>query len=164
MEYLLEKDDIKIYPLSLAELKDIVAEASEYTFAEGVIDETSLYPIKLKIGMMDTLDASLHPWFTYWAIYLTAEKTIIGLIGFKGLQDNTAEVGYGTAKGYRKKGYMYTASELLFGWAFENGLEEITAQTEKQNTASIRLLEKVGMVEVGEVDGLLSWKMVRTIG
>lgn len=161
MEYLLEKGDIRIYPLSLAELKSIVEDTSDHTFADGVIDETTLYPIKLKIGMMNTLEVSLHPWFTYWAIYLPAEKTIIGLIGFKGLQDNTAEVGYGTAKGYRNKGYMHAATKLLFGWAFEHGLEQITAQTEKQNTASIRLLEKVGMVEVGEVEGLLSWKMVR---
>ena len=54
------------------------------------------------------------------------------------------EVGFFINPNYRNNGYASTALKLLSDWAFTNKVKTITAQTDKSNIASQKVLEKNG--------------------
>lgn len=95
-----------------------------------------------------------YRWYTNWQIVLRKENRAIGSIGFFGAPNakGEVEVGYGIDEEYRSNGYASEALKLLCEWAFDNGAFFIGAQTEEDNSASKRVLEKCGFKSVGEGD------------
>jgi GrpB-like predicted nucleotidyltransferase (UPF0157 family)/RimJ/RimL family protein N-acetyltransferase len=99
-------------------------------------------------------------WHTYWLIIVRSENYGAGLIGYKGVPgpDGTVEIGYGIDPDFRRRGYMTESAAALVDWALaQPGCQSITACTEKENAASIRVLEKLGFSLVKETDEELCW-------
>ncbi len=93
-------------------------------------------------------------WLTWYAIRIDAEDPILcGSIGFKGPADETGmvEIGYAVLPEYQGNGF---ATEMVTGmvrWAMRQpGVRVIEAQTDIDNPASIRVLEKNAFVRLGE--------------
>ncbi len=56
------------------------------------------------------------------------------------------ELGFGIHESYRNAGYATEAAGALVDWALQQAsVDEVTAQCERSNAASIRVLEKAGM-------------------
>jgi ribosomal-protein-alanine N-acetyltransferase len=90
------------------------------------------------------------------------DKTLIGDIGFHGAPDEhgAVEIGYSIVPEYRNQGYATEMATALINWAFqEPGIKVITAETLKENTASIKVLTKVGMNCLATEDEWLRWEM-----
>ena len=71
------------------------------------------------------------------------------MIGFKGVPDGQGEVeiGYGIDPDFRSKGYTTEAAGMLIDWALQQpSCLVVTAWSDKENRASARVLEKVGMM------------------
>ena len=103
-------------------------------------------------------------WLTEWQIVLKSENRIIGGFCFKGQPNETGEVeiGYGTAENYRNCGYTTEAIATAIDWAFQTPtLCAVIAETEKDNPASIRVLEKIGMQKYQETDDFYYWRVNR---
>jgi len=68
-----------------------------------------------------------------------------------GLNDKgTVEIGYGINPGYEGKGLMTEAVTAVVNWAAEQpGVLSIEAETEPNNIASQRVLEKAGFIRSG---------------
>ena len=79
-------------------------------------------------------------------------KWIIGNLSFKGPdKDNVVEIGYGILPDQEGKGYTTEAVQAMTQWAFGNeDVVFIEAETEPENRASQRILEKCGFVPDGE--------------
>ena len=78
------------------------------------------------------------------------DNTPIGFIGFKKV-DNKAELSYLFDYDYCNKGYCTEACKRLLEYGFDElGLDEIYADTIKDNNSSKRVLEKLGFEQVGE--------------
>ena len=110
----------------------------------------------LKAAYTEMLDGCLaHPdqweWYAIWMIALM-DGTHIGELCFKGLSEKgIAEIGYGIADDYQGCGYATEAVAALTDWAFKQpGVTCIMAETEASNTASQRVLEKIGFMPTGE--------------
>lgn len=90
-------------------------------------------------------------WYTPWRIALK-DGTAIGDAGFKGnAVKGAVEIGYGLKQAYEGKGYMTEAARALMEWAFaQEGVYAVEAETEADNRASQRVLEKLGFVPHGE--------------
>jgi len=86
-----------------------------------------------------------------WMIELP-DGTHIGELCFKGLQaDESAEIGYGIAEGYQHQGYAIEAVSAAVDWALHQpGVRSVTAKTEANNAASLRVLEKCGFIPTGK--------------
>jgi RimJ/RimL family protein N-acetyltransferase len=85
--------------------------------------------------------------FGMWAV---TDKTAGAMIGWCGLifLDGTpeVEVGYGVARSYRGQGLMTEAARASLRYGFEKaGLERIVALAVPENSASRRIMEKLGM-------------------
>lgn len=87
-----------------------------------------------------------------WGIQRKADKRFIGSCGlFKWhRQWKSCVIGYELASFAQGKGLMFEALSVILGWGFEHmELNRIEAQVHPKNTASIRLLEKLGFVQEG---------------
>lgn len=78
------------------------------------------------------------------------EKTSGKFTGWCGLwqlkENNEIEVGYAIAKDFWTKGFASEAADAVLNYAFnELGLETIVAVARPENTASRRVMEKIGM-------------------
>ncbi|MBQ8680631.1 MAG: GNAT family N-acetyltransferase [Treponema sp.] len=91
-------------------------------------------------------------WYAAWFIELN-NGTHIGEMCFKGLNSNgVAEIGYGISEEYRRQGYATEAVNAVTAWAFQNpNVTAIEAETDAENVASKRVLEKCGFIANGKI-------------
>ena len=92
-----------------------------------------------------------------WAIYSRENMEFIGWCGLKQIPDNEKPENYIIDLGYRLirsawgKGYATEAAQYTLYFGFNNlNIELITARSHIDNTASIKILEKLGMKFVKE--------------
>ena len=111
----------------------------------------------LKAAYTEMLNGCLaHPdqweWYAIWMIELK-DGTHIGELCFKGLSaDGIAEIGYGISEEYQNNGYATEAVKAVLDWAFAHTeVTTIEAETDPDNTASKRVLEKCGFVLNGVI-------------
>lgn len=102
----------------------------------------------LKAAYTEMLNGCLmHPdqwdWYAIWMIELK-DGTHIGEVCFKGLSaDGITEIGYGISEEYQNNGYATEAVSAALEWAFSHPeVTAVEAETNSDNTASIRVLEK----------------------
>ena len=96
-----------------------------------------------------------------WGIELKETRRIIGTIGFVTLESehNKAEVGYTLSKRYWNQGLMTEALTKIMEFGFEKmRLNRIEARCIAENLQSIKVLQKVGMIEEGTLRQFLYMK------
>ncbi len=162
---------LELIPLSRNQLIDYLA-GDEILIRElgpvsrDILTEALRVAISLKLEKMPGIDHVDHPWITYWLMVLKENQSGIGMLGFKGIpdQDGQVEIGYGIDPAYQTQGYTTEAVNRLIQWAFKDPrCQRIIAQgTRKDNPASNRILEKVGMKIYQETTGTYSWALDRT--
>ena len=110
---------------------------------------------ELKAAYSEMLDGCLQnpdqwDWYAIWIIELR-NGTHIGDLCFKGLDSNgVAEIGYGILEEYQGQGYATEAVKAALRWAFQNpNVTAIEAETDADNAASKRVLEKCGFLANG---------------
>ena len=80
------------------------------------------------------------------------ERLVVGSIIFHGRPDASgiAEIGYGVEESWQSKGVATEGTSAAVEWALEQaGVLVVTATTPPWHAASIRVLEKSGLVRVG---------------
>ena len=135
---------VNIYPASNEEMKNLIA---NQTLPD------------LKEAYKQMLDGCLaHPdkreWYAVWNIELNDEsKAVVGNLSFKGLEsDGILEIGYGMDSEYEGQGLMTEAVSAVVRWAASReGVKLIEAETEENNAASKRVLEKAGFIPNGKM-------------
>ena len=78
-------------------------------------------------------------------------RLVVGSVIFHGRPPNgVAEVGYGVEERWQKNGYASEATRACVDWALaEEGILAVTATTPPWHAASIRVLERSGLVKIG---------------
>jgi ribosomal-protein-alanine N-acetyltransferase len=80
-----------------------------------------------------------------WAITIKGDPQVIGLIGYRQFikEHFRGEVGYGLYPTHQHKGIMQEALNAVLDYGFKTiGLHSVEANVDKENLASIRLLER----------------------
>lgn len=95
-----------------------------------------------------------HPeariWYTAWGVWLHGNTQMIGDLCFKGPSEHP-EIGYGFLDAYQNRGYATEAAVALCAWALaQPNVTAVEAETDPGNTASQRVLQKLGFVPTGE--------------
>ncbi len=109
----------------------------------------------LKVAYTQMLNGALaHPdqweWYAIWIIELK-DGTHIGELCFKGIDESgSTEIGYGIAENFRGCGYATEAVTATVSWALQqNKINCVTAEVDKDNIASVRVLENSGFEPTG---------------
>ena len=100
--------------------------------------------------------AKLHPdtpdeWFQF-AVALRRTNELVGDCGCRTSTENgrQAEIGFTLAPAHQGKGYGTEAVRALLGYLFgARGMHRVSAGCDPRNTASARLMERVGMRREG---------------
>jgi RimJ/RimL family protein N-acetyltransferase len=89
-------------------------------------------------------------WFQY-AIERTADHAHLGDVGVNLHEDRRrAEVGFTLARAYQGQGYAFEAVHAVLGRLFAvPGLHRVSAECDARNTASARLLGRLGFTAEG---------------
>lgn len=101
--------------------------------------------------------------YTFWIITDKTTGIIVSELGFKGIPNNNSEIeiGYGTMPEQQGKGYMTEAVAGMIQWAAgRTDVEYILAETDENNHASIRVVQKNGFVQFAKKGEMLWWKIL----
>ena len=135
METMIETKRLSIYPAAREQMEALIASESGAA---------------LRAAYTEMLEGCLeHPdqwqWYAMWMIELR-DGTHIGDLCFKGLgADGAVEIGYGILEGYQGQGYASEAVDAAVVWALKQAaVTRVEAETEPENRASRRVLEKCG--------------------
>jgi RimJ/RimL family protein N-acetyltransferase len=80
-----------------------------------------------------------------YMILLKETGDVIGMIDPR-IEGHKVGIGYGAARAHWGKGYIPEATRAIIHWAFQQpSIYRVYATTDVENTASQRVLEKVGM-------------------
>ena len=137
---LIETERLRLYPATREQMEAAIASTED----EG-----------LKAAYTEMLDGCLaHPahwaWYAMWNIE-QKDGTQVGDLCFKGIAaDGAVEIGYGILDAYQHRGYASEAVRAAIDWAARQpGVRVIEAESESDNAASLRVLEKCGFVPSG---------------
>jgi [ribosomal protein S5]-alanine N-acetyltransferase len=91
-----------------------------------------------------------------WLIYEKDRAGLVGTTGLRPLEDIGLEIFYSLAPGSWGKGYATEAARAVLDHALGPlGLPEVLAEVDEGNTASIAVIERLGMTPFDLVPGLL---------
>jgi len=100
----------------------------------------------------------------WWLIVHRAERTLIGDVSARPSRDGTGtvEIGYGIVPTYQGHGYATEAAGAVLAWTLRQpGVARVVACCLRDNRASRRVLEKLGLRQVGTDGVLLVWERQR---
>jgi [ribosomal protein S5]-alanine N-acetyltransferase len=91
-----------------------------------------------------------------WLIHEKDPTGLVGTTGLRPLEDIGLEIFYSLASGSWGKGYATEAARAVLDHALGPlGLPEVLAEVDESNTASIAVIERLGMTPFDVVPGLL---------
>jgi len=88
-------------------------------FDSETLDEPAKTTISRKLEIMDEVEPSLHPWYSYCAIIEKESSLCIGFVGFKGYPDEQGfvEICCNVTQKFKELGLMSETLNLLLNWA-----------------------------------------------
>lgn len=130
-----------IHPLSNEEMQAKIDEESN--------EEMKIAYSQLLAGCKKNPEQRI--WHTIWVMQKNiGNKIVVGGLSFKGLSNGMVEIGYGIEKEYEGQGLMTEAVTAMVNWAStQPGVSRVEAETDPNNFASQRVLQKSGFVPNG---------------
>ena len=124
------------------------------TEIEALIERTPSDELRAAYGEMLSgckSDPENRVWYAPWAMTLKDTQEYVGDLGFKGpVKKHAVEIGYGVLPEYEGQGYTTEAVQAMTQWAFQQkDVVFVEAETEPENKASQRVLEKCGFAPDG---------------
>ena len=164
---MLETPRLTLIPLTLDQLRLYIADNYRLEQAIGIrkgyrtpVEPTKSIVTHFTIPRLQ--DPALDPLYhTMWLAIDREKQQFVAEAKFKGEPDETGsiEIGYGTYPTLRRQGYMTEMVGALVSWAkSQPHVERIVADTEAQNIASQKVLEKNDFRLFDRVEEMLWWE------
>ena len=121
---------------------------------EALMERTDSEELRAAYGeMLDGCrrDPENRIWYAPWKMTLKDSQEYVGDLGFKGpVRNHSVEIGYGVLPEHEGSGYATEALQAMTQWAFgQKDVVFVEAETDPDNKASQRVLEKCGFVPDG---------------
>ncbi len=97
-----------------------------------------------------------------WTVIAKAQNQMVADLCFKGGPNERGEIeiGYGTYDAFQGQGYMTEAVQAIATWAFaQPGVAVILAETNLDNIASQRILEKNKFIRTKTTKSSIWWEL-----
>jgi [ribosomal protein S5]-alanine N-acetyltransferase len=148
----LETDRLILRKMTLGDAEAVFAYASDPEVTRYVIFDTHRTIEDSKAFLELVLENYGSGGEPVWGIVYKGDYRFVGTCGIAGYSPEhaRAELGYVLHKGYWGRGLMPEALRSMIAFGFERmGLNRIEARSIAENTASARVMEKVGMTYEG---------------
>lgn len=100
---------------------------------------------------------------TIWMAIDRQKQQFVAEAKFKGEPDETGtvEIGYGTYPALHRQGYMTEMVGGLINWVSQQpGVQRVVADTDTENVASQKVLEKNGFQMFDRIENMLWWEYI----
>jgi ribosomal-protein-alanine N-acetyltransferase len=100
--------------------------------------------------------------YTFWLVIEKTSRSIVAELGFKGSpgDEGEIEIGYGAFFNHQRKGFITEAVGGMIEWAKKrHDVKFILAETDENNLASIRVLQKNNFEVFDKKEKMLWWKI-----
>ncbi|MBO9631768.1 MAG: GNAT family N-acetyltransferase [Chitinophagaceae bacterium] len=165
---MLQTDRLYILPLTVASLELYLQGNDLFEMEHGltltnrnVAPEVKRYVNSITLPCMRKVPGDQYLFFTFWLVIENKTRLVVAELGFKGAPGpaGMVEIGYGTMQEARNKGYMTEAVGAIVKWASQRqDISTILAETDRTNTASIRVLQKNGFEQYDQKGDMLWWR------
>ncbi|MBA3529232.1 MAG: GNAT family N-acetyltransferase [Propionibacteriaceae bacterium] len=149
-----EKPLIWLRPLPVSEAAALLAGAgtpaaglawhAEYPMTETIDALGMLFPAHRNLGWLGQDEPA------WWLHQVVFDGRVVGDVGFHGppaaAGPAEVEIGYNVVAGLRGCGIATQACAMLVAQAWRDGAEVVVAETERDNVASQRVLQRCGFV------------------
>lgn len=162
----LQTERIRLIPLNakylnlLIEHEEQMAEELLLRKGEGSLDNELKQALYFRLSKV-LEDEQNYLWHTNWLLVLKEKNCAIGGIMLKGIPSEQEEVviGYYTLPPYMGQGYMTESIIALKNWLLHQpNVKYVIADTETDNMASHRVLEKAGANLYKVTKSLYFWR------
>ncbi|MFJ6207554.1 GNAT family N-acetyltransferase [Lysinibacillus sp. NPDC092081] len=129
---------------------------------EVFLDEELRQALKFRLSKVLENEEN-YIWYTNWLIVSKEENCIVGGIMLKGLPNEHGEViiGYYIFPPYQGKGYMTETVRAMKDWLLrQSNVKYVVADTDKDNIASHKVLQKAGATLYSESEELYYWRFI----
>lgn len=150
---------LELVPVTLAAVEAVLAgdRAAAEAAAGAALPETWPGDALIARAFHPSLDAiRADPARRLWGDSLLipiddGPRRVVGSVIFHGLpEDGVAEVGYGVEESSQSRGYATEGTRACVEWALaQDGIKAVIATTFPWHVASRRVIEKLGMTQVG---------------
>ena len=121
-----------------------------------LFDGTILSPADIAGAIEDSARTFAAAGYGLWLIHERDASDLVGTAGLRPLEDLGLEVIYSLAPSARGKGYATEAARAVMVYALGPlGLPQVLAEVDEDNTASVKVIERLGMTRFAVVPGLL---------
>jgi len=166
---MVETSRLTLLPLTLHQLRLHIADSIQLEASLGlpkgyrkVVEP--LLSVIVHFTVPRLRDPARHPLYnTLWVAIDRQKQQIVADAKFKGEPDETGtvEIGYGTYPTFQRQGYMAEMVGGMVRWAGEQpGVLRVVADTDAENVASQKVLEKNGFRLFDRVEQMLWWEYV----
>jgi predicted acetyltransferase len=140
----------RLAAVPLDQLREL-SSSSRPTNLSFAVEEDSLPPDFVATESLKLIEREGGPsWCTTYYIVRSEDNTIVGSGCFKRLPvDRSVEIGYGVAPAARRRGAATQAVREFVKVAILNGMAQVLAEVEAENTASARVLVSAGFTLIG---------------
>lgn len=164
----LHTERLRILPLNAENLRNLIDDPKQLAQQLSLISSDSFLDTGLQQAMKIRLaklleDQDHYIWYTNWLIVSKSHNCSVGGIMIKGLPNDDGEViiGYYTLPDYQCNGFMTETIRAMKNWLLSQPVvKSVVADTEKNNIASHKVLEKAGAVLYKETAELFYWRFI----
>ncbi|HYJ47270.1 MAG TPA: GNAT family N-acetyltransferase, partial [Pyrinomonadaceae bacterium] len=168
---IIETESLQLVPCRAAHVEAIRRDRGELerVLKVRVHEDWPVFPETIRyVAESLRADPSAYRWGFHLFLH-AKDRVLIGEGGFKGRpdQDGVVEIGYAIVPTYRRRGLAFEAAKGLTDRAFSHEeVKVVQAHTLLDGTASIRILEKLGMKPAGTAHDpdegeVLRWRVER---
>jgi [ribosomal protein S5]-alanine N-acetyltransferase len=156
VEHVLVTERLLLRPVTASDHAALQAHWSAPGVRRFLFDGAMLSPAEISEAIEDSIRDFTVAGYGLWLIQEQDRADLIGTAGLRPLDDLGLEIFYSLAPASWGKGYATEAARAVVQHALGPlGLPEVLAEVDEGNTASVAVLERLGMTAFDTVPGLL---------
>lgn len=161
----LQTNRLNIIPLSISEMElfiqgtDKLEKSLKLSPSYSSLNSITQYALTFNYNLAIN-DPNNSIWYAFWAIVETESNQMVANACFKNKPDDKGriEIGYGINENFRNKGFMTEAVDAITRWALtQKEVNEVIAETDKDNYASQKVVQKCHFVQYAETETGYLW-------
>jgi ribosomal-protein-alanine N-acetyltransferase len=156
VDHVLRTERLVLRPVTVGDHAVLLAHWAAPDVCRFLFDGAMLSPAEITEAIEESTRDFGGAGYGLWLVHEKGRTDLVGTAGLRRLQDLGLELFYSLAPGSWGKGYATEAGRAVLDHALGPlGLPEVLAEVDEGNTASIAVIERLGMTEFDVMPGLL---------
>jgi ribosomal-protein-alanine N-acetyltransferase len=156
VEHVLTTERLVLRPVTRQDHAGLLAHWTTPEVRRFLFDGMIQTPAEITQAIEDSTRNFAAAGYGLWLIQETGATEVAGTAGLRPLEDLGLEIIYSLAPGAWGKGYATEAARALVEYALGPlGLPDVLAEVDEGNSASVAVVERLGMTPFAVVPGLL---------